>query len=101
MLPYRELAFARLAKEVGDALMFTVRSVSDQGMDPFICHLVIIAEWVETKIIVRADLLFPASLALGLTVWYMSRFWWRHCRCISCLTVRAILFTFWFWTAEC
>lgn len=81
--------------------MFTIRSVSDQGMDPFICHKVIIAERVGTKVIVGADLLFSATLALGLTIRSERHFRWWHCRCISCLTIQAILFTFWLWTAGC
>jgi hypothetical protein len=99
MLSYRELASTSLTKEVGDALMFTMRSVSDQGMDPFIGHKVIITKWVGTKVIVGADLLFPSSITLGLTIRSERCFRWRHCLCISCLAIRAILFTFWLWTA--
>ena len=96
MLPYRELAFAFLTKKVGDAFIFTMRSVSDQSVDPFIGHLVIIAEWIGTKVIVRADLLFPASFTLGFTVWYMSCFWWRYGERMPCLATWTVIFCFYF-----
>jgi hypothetical protein len=96
MLSDRELAFTCLTKQVRDALIFTMRSVSDQGLDPFIGHLVIIAIRIGTKVIVRADLLFPASLALGFTVWYMSCFWWRYAKRVPCLAIWTVIFCFYF-----
>jgi hypothetical protein len=96
MLPDRKFPFAFLTKQVGDALIFTMRPVSDQGVDPFIGHLVIIAIRIGTKVIVRADLLFPASLALGFTVWYMSCFWWRYGERVSCLAIWTVIFCFYF-----
>jgi hypothetical protein len=38
-------------------------------MDSLICYLVIIAKPIGTKVIMGADLLFPAPLALSLVVW--------------------------------
>ena len=49
--------------------MLPVRSVSDQCMDSLICYLVIIAMRIGTKVIMGADLLFPAPLAFGFTIW--------------------------------
>ncbi len=68
MLADREFPFAFLTKQVGDAFILSMRPVSDQRMDPFIGHFVIIAIRIGTKVILRADLLFPASFTLGFTV---------------------------------
>ena len=97
MLPYRELAFAFLTKKVGDALIFTMRPVSDQSVDPFIGHLVIIAEWIGTKVIMGADLLFPAAFAFDLTIGHMSCLWGRYALLVfPFVAVRAIFFCFYF-----
>ncbi|MBV5347966.1 hypothetical protein JZU46_07115, partial [bacterium] len=88
--------FAFLTKKVGDAFILTMRPISDQRMDPFIAHLVIITIGIGTKVIVRADLLFSASIALGFTVWYMSCFWWRYGERVPCLAIWTVSFCFYF-----
>jgi len=95
VLPDGKFAFACLAKKIADALIFPMRSVSNQRVDSFICDLIIIALRVGAKVILGATLLFSSALAFGLTIWNQRCFGWRRFLGMPCLAIRAIFFGFW------
>jgi len=77
--------------------MLPMRSISDQCMDSLICYQVIIAKRIGTKVIMGADLLFPAALALCLVVWDEGAFRGRDCLLVFPLAaIRAVVWCFCF-----